>query len=129
MEGVIIKVSSKASELLDLLIERKNVYEELYNTDVNFKNGIDMLFSRLDLMSIGSKKYPYDDIDYSVGRYYVYLREVCSKTYYGNDFWYINHVDDILKIKYEISEDLKYFRIDNGSSISVYNVKSKTLKK
>ena len=122
-------MSSKASELLDLLIERKNVYEELYNTDVNFKNGIDMLFSRLDLMSIGSKKYPYDVIDYSVGRYYVYLREVCSKTYYGNDFWYINHVDDILKIKYEISEDLKYFRIDNGSSISVYNVKSKTLKK
>ena len=122
-------MSSKASELLDLLIERKNVYEELYNTDVNFKNGIDMLFSRLDLMSLGSSKYPYDDIDYSVGRYYVYLREVCSKTYYGNDFWYINHVDDILKIKYEISEDLKYFRIDNGSSISVYNVKSKTLKK
>ena len=106
--GNLAKMASQdaiSSDIYPNVIASKNFIAELLTTEVTTKD------------------------DNTKCTYYVYLREVCSKTYYGNDFWYINHVDDILKIKYEISEDLKYFRIDNGSSISVYNVKSKTLKK
>ena len=119
-------MNEDATELLELFEENKKVYENLYISNSNFKSDIDCLRLRLALMEQGSNKYPYDEIEYDLGRYYVRMYDQSSASY-DDGFWQV--VYDVRTSSAEISDDFKYFKFTIGNRVNEYDVERKVLKR